>query len=566
MIVAFSAFLLLTSTPNASAASITVNSTADPGDGVCNGAQCTLREAIAAANADVLADGVTFNIPANSDPGCVPATGVCTITPVSALPAITQPAAINGYSQPGAGLNTMSMGNNAVLKIEIDGTNAGTTDGLRITGSGVNIQGLVINDFVGYAVSIVGPGATLNTVTGNFIGTDVTGTVGKGNHGGISITGGAVDNTIGAAINGSRNVIAGSFFDEGILLEGPNTIRNNYIGTDKTGTAAMFNTYGVVIRGSGGATIGGAGANEGNVISGNYFEGITVCCDGGTVIQGNKIGVGADGTTPLGNGSQGIFLDSPAQDVTIGGTAPGAGNIIAYNTTVGIYHTGGLGVSIRGNSIHDHFGGAIDLDGDGPTANDNGDVDSGANNRQNFPVLTHVATSPGIVSVIGSLNSTPNTLFTLDFYSGGCDGMPEAKAWLGSVDIPVGASGDASFDTDISSDLPPGQFVIATATDPGNNTSELGWCVGVLTQGDVDCSGSVNSVDALKTLRHSAGLPVTQNEPCTDIATPGVMTWGDVDCSGGVNAVDALKLLRHSAGLPVQQTEPPPCPDIGTQM
>jgi hypothetical protein len=85
-----------------------------------------------------------------------------------------------------------------------------------------------------------------------------------------------------------------------------------------------------------------------------------------------------------------------------------------------------------------------------------------------------------------------------------------------------------------------------------------------LKQGDVDCSGSVNSVDALKVLRFSADLSVAQKEPCTNINDLPAVRWGDVDCSGGVNSVDALKVLRHSAALPVQQMEP--CPDINTPL
>jgi len=83
-----------------------------------------------------------------------------------------------------------------------------------------------------------------------------------------------------------------------------------------------------------------------------------------------------------------------------------------------------------------------------------------------------------------------------------------------------------------------------------------------LTQGDLDCNGDVSSVDALKELRHVAGLSVSQNEPCPDIGTDVASLWGDVDCNGGVTSVDALKVLRHVAGLPVSQE--PGCPAIGS--
>jgi hypothetical protein len=85
----------------------------------------------------------------------------------------------------------------------------------------------------------------------------------------------------------------------------------------------------------------------------------------------------------------------------------------------------------------------------------------------------------------------------------------------------------------------------------------------VLRQGDVDCSGSVDSIDALKMLRHNAALSVAQNDPC-----PGVgglnPKFGDIDCSDAVSSIDALKLLRHNAALSVTQTEP--CPNITEQL
>jgi hypothetical protein len=78
--------------------------------------------------------------------------------------------------------------------------------------------------------------------------------------------------------------------------------------------------------------------------------------------------------------------------------------------------------------------------------------------------------------------------------------------------------------------------------------------------GDVDCSNTVTSVDALKVLRNNAALPVTQADFCIDIGSNNPHV-GDVDCAGSVTSVDALKILRKNAGLPVTYTEP--CDDIG---
>src|SRR5207253_11412721 len=78
-----------------------VNSTADPGTGVCDDVECTLREAIAAANAHAGTDTIVFNIPG---------TGPHTIRPISSLPSITSPVTIDGYTQPGASANTLADG------------------------------------------------------------------------------------------------------------------------------------------------------------------------------------------------------------------------------------------------------------------------------------------------------------------------------------------------------------------------------------------------------------------------------------------------------------------------
>jgi hypothetical protein len=88
---------------------------------------------------------------------------------------------------------------------------------------------------------------------------------------------------------------------------------------------------------------------------------------------------------------------------------------------------------------------------------------------------------------------------------------------------------------------------------------------GPLSFGNVDCSGGINSVDALKVQRAAAALAVTQTEPCEDIGVDLLANGelqGDIDCNGVANSVDALKLLRYASGQSVAQTEP--CPDIGT--
>src|SRR5215207_628952 len=183
----------------AHASTITVTTTDDSGAG-------SLRQGIEDANspANSGADTIEFNIPA-TDTGCNATSGVCTISPSSALPLITDPVIIDGYSQPGARANTLSVGDDAVLKIELSGPEA--LNGLKIEADNSTVQGLVVNNWENGI--FLGVDATGNTVRGNFIGTDVTGRVtdpdGIPNNGdelgnlfnGVSIQTGSSNNTIG---------------------------------------------------------------------------------------------------------------------------------------------------------------------------------------------------------------------------------------------------------------------------------------------------------------------------------------------------------------------------------
>jgi CSLREA domain-containing protein len=159
------------------ATTFTVNSTADPGTSGCDATECTLREAIVAANSAAGDDTITFAIP-SSDSNCNGTTGVCTIRPTTSdLPAITEAVTIDGYSQTGTSPATASSA--AVLLIELDGENVG--NGLRIQASNSTVKGLIINRFSNPGVWLQNSGATGNKVEGNFIGTDATGTAGLGN-------------------------------------------------------------------------------------------------------------------------------------------------------------------------------------------------------------------------------------------------------------------------------------------------------------------------------------------------------------------------------------------------
>ncbi|HEX7955398.1 MAG TPA: CSLREA domain-containing protein, partial [Pyrinomonadaceae bacterium] len=197
-----------------------VNSTADTadaaaGDGACDagGAVCTLRAAVQEANAVASLDVINFNIPAATDPGCNPLSLVCTISPASALPTVTDPVFVDGYTQPTASANTLATGDDAALKVELNGTSAGAgVEGLNITGGTTTVRGLVVNRFGGRGIEL--GGGDFNVIAGCFVGTDPGGTLDQGNgQAGVYIqglVGGSDTNRVGGTLPAERNLISGN--------------------------------------------------------------------------------------------------------------------------------------------------------------------------------------------------------------------------------------------------------------------------------------------------------------------------------------------------------------------
>ncbi len=336
-----------------------------------------------------------------------------------------------------------------------------------------------------------------NTVQGNLIGTDASGTIAFGNDTGVLVSVNSTSNLIGGATPAARNVISGNTGD-GILIGRPsnanccssssNTVKGNLIGTDVTGTADLGNGgTGVVIRDSPNNIIGGTMAGERNVISGNNASGIRLdVVFGGTtgnLLQGNLIGTDAAGTSALGNSASGVFIVSSSNN-TVGGAAMGAGNLIAFNTGNGVTVSSGTGNAIRGNAIFNNTGPGIDLAADGVTPNDACDGDGGANNLQNFPVIISATHLPGAIRIEGTLNSTASTSFNLDFFiNSGCDpsGNGEGQTYLGSAVVMTGSNCIADFTSVNAITLPmaspgTGLRITSTATDPSGNTSEFSSC------------------------------------------------------------------------------------------
>lgn len=376
------------------------------GDTIANDGLVTLREAIISINmgantSDVVGAGpygtndtINFNISGG---------GVKTINVQNIpLPIIAKPVLINGYTQGAATPNTFANADNAVLLVELNGTNAGVgASGLDLAegSGGSTIRGLVVNRFAGDGIVVESDG---NTIAGNFIGTDPTGTTRMPN--GTFPTSGdgirvenASNNTIGGDTPADRNIASGNAID-GIHVVGSltapatgNIIQGNFVGVGADGVSPVGNRtepapapgaaegnnlFGIEISGGNFNTVGGSTAGERNVVG---FNGAGIEVDNGgqgNLIQGNYSGVGADGVSPAGNLLHGIVLRSsngfgpplgPAQPSEpgvsfnqIGGAGLGAGNLVMFNGTGGIAIFGNpvsasqqpnIGNSILGNSV-----------------------------------------------------------------------------------------------------------------------------------------------------------------------------------------------------------------------
>ncbi len=344
---------------------LTVTTTSDAGGGDTSSIEAlnadkgadgeiSLREAIIAANNTSGTDTISFDIAGD---------GPHTIDVTSALPGISDTIVIDGTTEPDF---------NNTPTIEINGENAGSANGLVLQGgsAGSTIRGLVINRFKQNGITIYSDN---NTVAGNYIGTDTTGTADRGNtRYGIAIAGGD-GNMIGGSSALDRNIISGNE-QHGIELGSnseSNKVQGNFIGTNADGTGALGNTYnGILINGAGNNIIGTdldgvSDGSEGNLISGNSQHGIGFYGSNATnnLIAGNKIGVDNLAANALGNQHHGISINGGSHHNIIGGGSIEARNIISGNEQVGI-NIGGDGSEfnkIQGNYIGTDDSGTVDL-------------------------------------------------------------------------------------------------------------------------------------------------------------------------------------------------------------
>jgi hypothetical protein len=320
-------------------------------------------------------------------------------------------------------------------------------------GAGNVISG---NRRFGVNLSAAGPA---NVVQGNFIGTDSSGGIALGN----GSDGVFVASTPGTTVAG--NVISangGAGVDVLGFAATNNRVQGNFIGTDVSGTAALGNALdGVQVFFGSGNTVGGTAAGAGNVIGANGGSGVLLSAGAtSALVQGNFIGTDTGGTINLGNTADGMTVASSSGNA-VGGTAPGAGNVIAFNGNDGVKVDTGTGNAIRQNSIHDSGNLGIEL------------VNNG-NNNQPAPALASAATTGSGITIQGTLTAAANTTYALDFFANpaaNASGSGEGQQLLGSVTGTTDGSGTVTFTVTFSVAVPAGQAVSATATSPAGNTS-----------------------------------------------------------------------------------------------
>ncbi len=484
----------------------------------------SLRWAISQVNKDSTPDIIDFAIPAS---------GVQSIQLTAALPAITNAVTLDGTTQGsnrgvplielngsslGAGSNglVISGGPSTVLGFSIvgfrgagivlnsPGSNVVSENYIGVTpggaalpnGVGISILGSSHNTVGGNASSSgnlisgnTGDGilinssngaAAANSIEGNLIGVTAGGLSALANGGaGVEIDG-ATATQVGFAAGGFGNVISGNL-GPGVKIAAGATgtlVQNNLIGVGVNGVSAVGNIGdGILVDGAQSTTVGGSDLAQGNVIGSNHANGLETANGAVVRVDGNEIGTDVTATLTLGNRLNGILLGSSGNQ--IGGNAAGDANIIENNGSGQV----GSGVQINGNfdqnsilsnSIYGNAGLGINF-GDGPTPN-HAPGSSGPNDYQNHPTLSLAPSDDSTNEVQGSLYSTANASFVIQFFASptsSWSGYGQGKTLVGVSNVTTDQNGNATFTESIPVGLAPGQYLSATATDPNGNTSEF---------------------------------------------------------------------------------------------
>ncbi len=298
---------------------------------------------------------ITFDIPA-SDPGF--SNNVFNILPSDGFPSLVNATTLDGSTEP---VNANPNGPQILLNGILGQSLSVFPSGLQFKGTNCLARSFIIDNFPEAGVLITGAGASGNTVSGCYLGTDPDGMVAETNvFYPAEISGGAVSNLIGGMTAAERNIISGSAY-QGLVIRDPgtrnNVVQGNYIGLNANGIAALPNAWaGIQIFGGAQSNlIGGYTVSARNIISGNTFQGVAISDTNtdGNIVAGNYIGLDPTGSLAISNGYAGVDIFGGSFGNIIGGTIPGAGNVISGNTYQGvsISAVGGVANTVQGNLI-----------------------------------------------------------------------------------------------------------------------------------------------------------------------------------------------------------------------
>ncbi|HYF29948.1 MAG TPA: T9SS type A sorting domain-containing protein [Chitinophagaceae bacterium] len=487
----------------------TVTNTNDSGPG-------SLRQAILDANLSPGDDVIVFNIPGSGPHIITPASALPSIDDPVSIEGYTQPGSTQGSmltrviqieiagSAAGAGSNGLTLNSDGIsisgLAIHSFGQSGinvlNGVDNLFIWGNfiGSNSSGMVDlgNGNHGINLGDLGPGGsdavvigtnsdgtsdtdegnllsgngqdgiigwslTNSVISGNFIGSDRSGTgttMGNGRNG-ILLTVSSTDNRIGTDGDGVNDLQEANGIilnvGRGIYLAANannNVVAGNIVGLNTAGGAAGNLTHGIEILNSSNNRVGVDVTHvnftmEANIVSSNAGNGVLLTAQpffgldfntSGNVLAGNFIG-----TTPTnvarGNANSGIVLNAVSPLFTInnvigsnndGNNDNAEGNVVAYNSIIGIGTTNAAeinGNKFSRNSTHSNVNLGIDLQGNGVTPNDNGDADIGPNELFNFPVIRRTYTTWPDNSLVVSGITRPNSVVEVYVDDGSGEGM-----------------------------------------------------------------------------------------------------------------------------------------------
>lgn len=453
----FVLFALLAAT--GSAATFTVTNTNDTGIG-------SFRQALLDANTAAGLDTIVFNIPG---------AGVHTITtPATDFPDITSPVLIDGYTQPGSAPNTnaLNAGINAVLQIELAMTSGGDLH-VAAGADGTTIRGLVINN----RFDEISVQANNVTIAGNFIGTDASGTVGKRGTMGIVAQSTASNLTVGGPAAADRNLISGHVF-YGVQLPAPSTtghlILGNYIGTDISGTLSLDtpSSLQLALADMGGVSVldnlisgntgGGVHTINSTTLRGNLIgtkrDGTSALPNGyGVLLQGSGSTVGGSGA-----GQPNIIAFNTGNGVNVDFTS--FGNSISQNS---IYSNTALGITVTGTGV------PLANDTGDPDSN----AGNNGQNYPVITSASVVAGTASVSGTINSNSNVSLHLEFFANTACDPSGNGEGQTFIGATDVSTDASGNASFGPLNFNGVPAGQNVItSTATSASGDTSEFSAC------------------------------------------------------------------------------------------